>query len=171
MANSADGRGESQFEIFCWSKAHSSCFSLCLHFLLYVMGLPSPPFPRILYKSQEGKSLIKQPCLCRWKVRTWGIARFLFVFWLLPFLSYFFWPHLWHTEVPGPGIKRMPQWWPWPLQGQHWILNLLRLKGTPDFYILIDGLGTSSFETMVLLCMKEGQQIPQGDKKCLTQTE
>ena len=31
-----------------------------------------------------------------------------------------FWPHLWHVEIPGPGIEPVPQQWPKPLQ---WLLN------------------------------------------------
>ena len=41
------------------------------------------------------------------------------------FVSFLFWPHLWHMEVPGPGIKSklhlQPMWHLW----QYWILHLL----------------------------------------------
>jgi len=36
-----------------------------------------------------------------------------------------FWPHPWHLEVPGPGIKSEPQLQTTRQQRQHWILNLL----------------------------------------------
>ena len=42
-----------------------------------------------------------------------------------PHTFFFFWLHSWHAEVPGSGIKPMPQQW------QHWILNLLGHQGTP----------------------------------------
>ena len=31
---------------------------------------------------------------------------------VLIFFNLFFWLHLWHANVPGPGIKPMPQWQP-----------------------------------------------------------
>ena len=43
---------------------------------------------------------------------------------------FFFSLHLWHEEVPGPGIKAMLQQRPKPLQWQWWTLNLLHHKGT-----------------------------------------
>ena len=42
-----------------------------------------------------------------------------------------FWPCPRHAEVPGSGIKPMPQQWPEPQQRQCWILNLLSHQGTP----------------------------------------
>ena len=45
--------------------------------------------------------------------------------------SYFFWPHPQHAEVPGPGIKPVPQQQPELLQWQCQILNLLNHTGTP----------------------------------------
>ena len=48
---------------------------------------------------------------------------------------FFFWPSLWHVEIPKPGIKPLP-WQPSkPLQRQHQILNLLHHKRTPNFLI------------------------------------
>ena len=44
--------------------------------------------------------------------------------------SGFFWPHPWHVEVPGPGIKPTPQLQPVPQLHQLWILNPLHHKGT-----------------------------------------
>ena len=38
---------------------------------------------------------------------------------------------LWHVEVPGPGIKPVPQQQPKPLKWHHQILNPLSHKGTP----------------------------------------
>ena len=46
------------------------------------------------------------------------------------------WPHPWHMEVPGPGIKSKPQLWPMPQLRQCWILNPLshsRNSKTPHF--------------------------------------
>ena len=34
-------------------------------------------------------------------------------------MSFFFWLHLRHVEVPGPGVEPVPQY------GQHWILKPL----------------------------------------------
>lgn len=39
------------------------------------------------------------------------------------------WPHLWHVEVPRPGIKSEPQLWPTPKLWQHQILNALGQTG------------------------------------------
>ena len=41
---------------------------------------------------------------------------------VFPFLS---WPHLWHMDISGPGIKSKPQLQPTPQLQQCWILNLL----------------------------------------------
>ena len=38
----------------------------------------------------------------------------------------FFWTHLWHVEVPGPGIKSQPQLLPAPIAVLGWGLNLCR---------------------------------------------
>ena len=46
-------------------------------------------------------------------------------------LSLFFWLHLWHVEVPGPGIEPTPQQQPKLQQWQCWIPNLLSYKGAP----------------------------------------
>ena len=44
--------------------------------------------------------------------------------WMLPYLaSVFSWPHLWHMEVPGPGIESKLQLQPTPQPWQHRILN------------------------------------------------
>ena len=48
------------------------------------------------------------------------------------FFFFFFLPCLQHAEVPGPGIKPMPQQQPKPLQWQHEILSPLCHKGTPE---------------------------------------
>ena len=46
----------------------------------------------------------------------------------------FIWLHLWHMEVPGPGIEPMP-WQPFQLQQwQCWIVNLLSHQGTLKSY-------------------------------------
>ena len=47
-------------------------------------------------------------------------------------LHTFFWSWLWHAEVPGSGIKPVPQQWPKPQQSQCWILNQLSHQGAPD---------------------------------------
>ena len=47
---------------------------------------------------------------------------------------FYFWPCLWHVEVPRPGTKPAPQQQPKQCQSQHWqcqILNPLHHKGTP----------------------------------------
>ena len=44
---------------------------------------------------------------------------------------FFFWQHLWHVEVHGPGIKPVPQQQPKLLLWQRQILNLLGHQGTP----------------------------------------
>jgi len=49
-----------------------------------------------------------------------------------------FWPCPLHVEVPGPGIQPTPQQWPKPLWWQHWILNLLHHKRTPQSPFLND---------------------------------
>ena len=41
-------------------------------------------------------------------------------------VTFFFHPHPWHVEVPGPGIRPEPRQW------QCRILNLLSHQGTPD---------------------------------------
>ena len=46
-----------------------------------------------------------------------------------------FWPHPWHVEVLGLGIKPEPQQRPELLQRQQWILNPLGHKGTPTICI------------------------------------
>ena len=47
------------------------------------------------------------------------------------FLSFFFWLHLQHVDVPGPGIEPVPQQWPKSLQWQCWIPHPVCHKGTP----------------------------------------
>ena len=49
----------------------------------------------------------------KFKIREWGLYEFSFVFYSL-------WLCLWHVDVPGPGIKPIPQQ----------ILNLLHHQGT-----------------------------------------
>ena len=49
------------------------------------------------------------------------------------FSFFIFWPCSQHVQVPGPGIKPVPQQWPEPQQSQHLILNLLCHKGTHSF--------------------------------------
>ena len=34
--------------------------------------------------------------------------------WLGNFHYFTFWLHQWHVEVPGPGIKPVPEQWEWP---------------------------------------------------------
>ena len=46
-------------------------------------------------------------------------------------LIFIFWPHLWHMEIPRPGIQPALQQWPELQQWQHQILNLLSHQGTP----------------------------------------
>ena len=43
----------------------------------------------------------------------------------LRFSSLFFWPHIWHVEVPGPGIKAKLHLRPVPQLQQYWILSFL----------------------------------------------
>ena len=51
------------------------------------------------------------------------------------FLSpFFFGPHPWHAEVPGPEMKPIPKQWPKLLQWQHRILNPLCHKRTPTSF-------------------------------------
>ena len=38
------------------------------------------------------------------------------VIWVISIRGFFFWPCSQHVEVPGPGIKPMPQWPPEPKQ-------------------------------------------------------
>ena len=47
----------------------------------------------------------------------------------------FFWLHPWHAEVPGPGIKPMPQQWLEPLQWQCQIL--WELQNNTHFYLIV----------------------------------
>ena len=56
----------------------------------------------------------------------------------IPFPNlFFFWLHMQHVEVPGPGIKPVLQQWPELLQWQCQILNSLHRNGTPlRFFIL-----------------------------------
>ena len=69
-------------------------------------------------------------------------------------LFFFFWLCPWHMEVPGPGIKPMPQQQPKLLQWQHWILNLLHHKQTLDMihffsflaFLLVSGLHLQHME-------------------------
>ena len=53
------------------------------------------------------------------------------------FFFKFFWSHLWQVEVPGPGIKPVPQQWPKSLEWQCWILNPLSFKRTPLIVVSI----------------------------------
>ena len=59
----------------------------------------------------------------------------------LLFLSKFFWLCLLHVEIPGLGIKSLPQKWPellqWQCQIQCQILNLLCHKGTLSLLLLL----------------------------------
>ena len=62
-------------------------------------------------------------------------------FFLFSFYTYFFlagrgWPCLQDVEVPGPGIKPLPQEPAKLLRCQCQILNLLCHKGTPNFSVL-----------------------------------
>ena len=66
------------------------------------------------------------------------------------FFSFFFWGgggewgggrHLWHVEVPRPGIEPMLQLWPVPWLPQCQILNLLLHKGTSRFICLCVCIG------------------------------
>ena len=43
----------------------------------------------------------------------------------------------WHAEVPGPGIKLVPQQWPKLLQWQCQVLNPLHHKGTPMIFLIL----------------------------------
>ena len=62
-----------------------------------------------------------------------------------------FWLHQQHMQVPGPGIKPEPQ------QGQHWILNLLSLQGTP---------GGEGFDPLLWTCSwQERDRWEQEDTK------
>ena len=56
------------------------------------------------------------------------------IFFFLSFFFFpFFWPHLQHMEIPGPGIKSEPQLQPMPQLQQCPILNLLSYRGnTPS---------------------------------------
>ena len=40
-------------------------------------------------------------------------------------VCFWFWPCLWHAEVPGPGVEPVPQQWPWQ------VLYPLSHQGTP----------------------------------------
>ena len=52
------------------------------------------------------------------------------------FLPFFLWLNPEHGEVPGPGIKLVPQQQSEPLKGQCWILKLLSHQGTPILFLL-----------------------------------
>ena len=43
----------------------------------------------------------------------------------------------WHAEVPGPGVKPVPQQCPKPLQRQGLIFNVLSQQGTPHFFLSV----------------------------------
>ena len=64
-----------------------------------------------------------------------------FVFYVRESLSvsyfFFFLPRPWHVEVPGPGIKPLPQQWPKPLQRQCQILDPLSSQDTPSFCFVL----------------------------------
>ena len=60
-----------------------------------------------------------------------GVFIFLFVC--------LFWWHLWHVEVPEPGLEPMPVQRPLPLQWQHQICNPLHHKTTPQEVFLSVG--------------------------------
>ena len=47
------------------------------------------------------------------------------------FYEYYFWLHLWHVEVSGPGTDPVPQQPLELMQGQCWVLNPLCHKRTP----------------------------------------
>ena len=55
------------------------------------------------------------------------VSRLIFNF-FNPFWFFFFWPHLWHADIPRPRIKPVPQQW------QHQILNLLCHQGIPNLF-------------------------------------
>ena len=55
-------------------------------------------------------------------------------------LKLFFWSCLQHIEIPGPGIKPVPQYQPKLLQWQHWILNTLCHVGTSAWIFFTVGV-------------------------------
>ena len=66
----------------------------------------------------------------------WATMGTLFFF-FLSFFSFLFLLHLWHMEVPVPGTEPMPLQWPKLLQWQHWILNPLCHRRTPELSLPI----------------------------------
>ena len=62
----------------------------------------------------------------------------------------FFWPHLWHVELPGPGIKPTPKQQSKPQQWHHQILNLLNHQGTPRIFIILKLSSNISSTTQML---------------------
>ena len=65
-------------------------------------------------------------CDCKWEC----FLNFSF------FAVFFFLLTLWHLEVPGPGIKPVPQQEPGPQQWQCQILNILSHQRTPNFSLI-----------------------------------
>ena len=51
---------------------------------------------------------------------------------------YLFRPHLWHVEIPRPGIEPVPQQWPKLLQWQCWILNPLQHQRNPKLLHILN---------------------------------
>ena len=69
-------------------------------------------------------------------VHRWTVSVLQYVCSSDPDFTFFpFGPCPWHAEVPRPGIKRVPQQWPEPQQGQCQIFNLLSHQGTPNPYV------------------------------------
>ena len=57
------------------------------------------------------------------------IENLMFLYIFIYLFLMFFWPHLWHVEVPGPGMKPEPQLQPTPQLQQCQIFNLLCHRG------------------------------------------
>lgn len=73
--------------------------------------------------------------------------------------------HLWHVDVPGPGIKPMPHQWSKPLQWQCWILNPPCHNGTAGSFLLIDKISN-----LCSVILKVFVSWGQGWEDCSTRT-
>ena len=152
-----------------------------IHFCCSIMGTSSLQFFKVLittFLKKRSSALISMLLFLAFLPLWLILFPFCLLFHLLAFeflkilyflflestysFSFFFLPLSWHMEIPGQGIKPMPQQWPKLVQWQHWILTLLCHKGTPGSTYSWINLSTTCLQLFIwqwhiLMCISLSQ--------------